>query len=57
MPDEIVIRFEHTVSSAVQASLDALTRAIAWTDDGSDAEAALLQAKADLLIARKHLST
>lgn len=56
MPDEIVIRFEHTVNSAVQASLDALTRAIAWTDDGSDAEAALLRAKAELLVARKHLS-
>ena len=56
MPDEIVVRFERTVSSAVQGSLDALTRAIAWTDDGSDAEAALLRAKADLLIARKHLS-
>lgn len=56
MPDEIVIRFERTVASATQASLDALTRAIAWTDDGSDAEAFLLKAKADLLIARKHLS-
>lgn len=57
MPDEITIRFERTVVAATQASIDALTRAIAWTDDESDAEAALLRAKAELLVARKHLST
>lgn len=51
MPDEVVTRFDRTVSSAVQASLDALTRAIAWVDDESDAETALLRAKAELLVA------
>jgi len=54
--DEIEIRFERTVIGATQASIDALTRAIAWTEDESEVEAALLRAKAELLIARTHLS-
>ena len=50
------LEFKHSVHNAVDASLDALTLAIAWLPDGSERRAELESVKNDLVAIRKRMS-